>query len=102
MKLEAYSMGIGDRFGKEGLAQLRALQLADAQGATVVPVWNKSYREHSIIGTSPDDVRIEADAATRAAGWHHPYYVDADHIGMKTVDAFVAASNFFTLDVADF
>jgi hypothetical protein len=67
-----------------------------------VPVWNKSYREHSIIGTSPDDVRIEADAATRAAGWHHPYYVDADHIGMKTVDAFVAASNFFTLDVADF
>ena len=65
-------------------------------------MWNKSYREHSIIGTKPDDVRAEADAATRAAGWKHSYYVDADHIGMKTVDAFVPASNFFTLDVADF
>jgi hypothetical protein len=28
--------------------------------------------------------------------------VDADHIGLKTVDAFIPASDFFTLDVADF
>ena len=102
MKIEKYSVGIGDRFGKEGLAQLRAFQMAAEQGAAVVPVWNKSYREHSIIGTKPDDVRVEADNATRAAGWKQSYYVDADHIGMKTVDAFVPGSNFFTLDVADF
>ncbi len=30
------------------------------------------------------------------------YFVDADHIGLKTVDRFIAPSDFFTLDVADF
>ncbi len=102
MQIEKYSLGIGDRFGKEGSAQLRAFQKAEQAGAVVVPVWNKSFREHSLIGTKPDDVRLEADDATRAAGWKHSYYVDADHIGMKTVDAFIPVSNFFTLDVADF
>jgi hypothetical protein len=102
MNIERYSVGIGDRFGKEGPAQLRALQKAEQAGHVIVPVWNKSFREHSLIGTKPDDVRAEADAAVRAGGWKHNYYVDADHIGMKTVDGFLAASNFFTLDVADF
>jgi hypothetical protein len=102
MQIEKYSIGIGDRFGKEGPAQLRAVQQAEKDGAVVVPVWNKSFREHSIIGTKPDDVRAEADAAVRAGGWKHAHYVDADHIGVKTVDGFLAASNFFTLDVADF
>ena len=37
-----------------------------------------------------------------AGGWKHPYHVDADHIGVKTVDGFLAASDFYTLDVADF
>jgi tagaturonate epimerase len=102
MSIEKYSIGIGDRFGKEGLAQLRAVQKAEQNGAQVVPVWNKSFREHSIIGTQPADVRAEADLAVRTGGWTHPYYVDADHIGVKTVDGFIASSNFFTLDVADF
>jgi hypothetical protein len=102
MKIEKYSIGIGDRFGKEGSAQLRAVQLAEARGVVIVPVWNKSNREHTLIGTRPDDVRREADAAVAAGGWRHPYHVDADHIGLKTVDDFVAASDFFTLDVADF
>jgi hypothetical protein len=102
MNIEKYSVGIGDRFGKEGSAQLRAMQKAEEKGATIVPVWNKSFREHSLIGTKPDDVRAEADKAVRAGGWKHSYYVDADHIGMKTVDSFLSASNFFTLDVADF
>lgn len=102
MQIEKYSLGIGDRFGKEGNAQIRAFQKAEQGGAVVVPVWNKSFREHSLIGTKPEDVRVEADNAVRAANWKHGYYVDADHIGMKTVDAFIAASNFFTLDVADF
>lgn len=38
----------------------------------------------------------------REAGWERPYYVDADHVGIKTVDAFLRSSDFFTLDVADF
>ena len=68
----------------------------------VHPVWNKSNREHSIIKSKPDDVRAEADAAVAALGFTGSYYVDADHIGLKTVDAFIPSSDFFTLDVADF
>src|SRR5208283_4322261 len=102
MNIEKYSIGIGDRFGREGAAQLRALQKAEATGVEVVPVWNKSHREHSLIGTRQEDVRAEADGAVRDTRWKGSYYVDADHIGMRTVDKFLSSSNFFTLDVADF
>ena len=102
MKLAKYSMGIGDRFGREGRAQLQALQALRTSGVTVVPVWNKSNREHTIIGTRPDDVRRAADAAVAAEKWTAGHYVDADHISLKNVDLFLTASDFFTLDVADF
>ncbi|UCD48690.1 MAG: hypothetical protein JSW27_14290 [Phycisphaerales bacterium] len=102
MLLGKYSFGIGDRFGHQGKAQLAGLIKARAAGAEITPVWNKSHREHSIIGTAPGDVRYEADAAVAACGWNGPYFVDADHIGISNVDAFVEASDFFTLDVADF
>lgn len=102
MMLSKYSMGIGDRFARQGVAQLRAIVQAKALGVDIAPVWNKSNREHQIVHTHPDSVRAEADAAVKALGWKGPYHVDADHIGLKTVDAFLAASDFFTLDVADF
>ncbi|MCK5850821.1 MAG: hypothetical protein KAH23_07890 [Kiritimatiellae bacterium] len=102
MKLEKYSIGIGDRFAKQGKAQLRALVEAKKLGADIVPVWNKSHREHTIIGTVPEDVRIEADSAVKALGWTESAYVDADHIGLNNVDLFIESSDFFTLDVADF
>jgi len=102
MGLGKYSFGIGDRFGQQGKAQLAGLVKAQAAGVEVVPVWNKSHREHRIIGTEPMDVRREADAAVAASGWDGPYFVDADHIGMANVDAFLEAADFFTLDVADF
>ena len=102
MMLSRYSFGIGDRFAHQGVAQLRAIVEAKALGADVVPVWNKSNREHLIVHTHPDSVRAEADAAVKALGWKGPYHVDADHIGLKTVDNFINASDFFTLDVADF
>lgn len=102
MKIERYSIGIGDRFGKEGKAQLAALIRAKKNGVDVVPVWNKSFREHSIIGTKPEDTRRAADEAVKSCGWKSSYYVDADHIGQKNVDLFISSSNFFTLDVADF
>ncbi len=76
--------------------------MAREGGIDVYPVWNKSNREHSIIQSRPDDVRAEADAAVAALSFAGAYYVDADHIGLKTVDAYVASSDFFTLDVADF
>ncbi len=72
------------------------------QGLEITPVWNKSNREHTIIGTKPADVRREADAAVAACGWKGAYWVDADHIGLANVDGFLDASDFFTLDVADF
>ncbi|HMA54770.1 MAG TPA: tagaturonate epimerase family protein [Acidobacteriota bacterium] len=101
MPLERYSLGIGDRFGREGKAQLRALDAARGRGVRITPVWNKSNREHTIIGTTPEDTRRSADAAVRAAGWTDAFYVDADHIGLATVDRFVGACDFFTIDVAD-
>jgi hypothetical protein len=102
MELEKYSLGVGDRFGYQGVAQLRAVQKAAAKGYAIAPVWNKSNREHLIVGTVPEHQRKAADEAVRACGWNKPYYVDADHIGLGTVDSFLPHSNFFTIDVADF
>ena len=102
MILGKYSFGIGDRFGHQGKAQLSALVKAKEQGLDITPVWNKSHREHSIIGTVPDDVRKEADSAVTALKWDGAYFVDADHIGLDNVDLFLESSDFFTLDVADF
>jgi hypothetical protein len=95
-------MGIGDRFAHQGKAQLAAFVQAKQAGVDVTPVWNKSNREHLIVHSEPGTVRVEADNAVRALGWKAPYFVDADHIGLKTVDNFVASSDFFTIDVADF
>ncbi len=100
-QLEKFSLGIGDRFGRQGSAQLAALVRAKREGVTVVPVWNKSNREHGIVKTRPADVRREADAAVHALGWSDSYYVDADHIGLGNVEGFIEACDFFTLDVAD-
>src|SRR5215207_10364289 len=102
MNLPKYSMGIGDRFAHQGKAQLAAFAKAKQAGVDVAPVWNKSNREHLIVHSEPGSVRAEADAAVKALGWQGPYFVDADHIGLKTVDNFVASSDFFTIDVADF
>lgn len=99
--LSKNSLGVGDRFAHQAGAQLRACQLAAQQGVTVVPVWNKSNREHNIIGSEPGSVRAAADKAVRDAGWTQPYHVDADHINFETVDRFLAASDFYTIDVAD-
>ncbi|MGB8354004.1 MAG: tagaturonate epimerase family protein [Chthoniobacteraceae bacterium] len=101
-KIEKYTFGMGDRFAHEGHAQLQAVLTAREAGLDVYPVWNKSNREHTIVKSKPDDLRAEADDAVAALGWKESYYVDADHIGLKTVDGFIAASNFYTLDVADF
>ena len=101
-KLGKYSMGLGDRFGHQGGAQLKAIIEAGNKGVEITPVWNKSNREHMIIDTQPDDVRNEADQVTRAAKFLNPYYVDADHINLDTVDRFINASDFFTIDVASY
>lgn len=102
-QLGKYSFGIGDRFSHEGKAQLSAIIEAYRRyGIEFVPVWNKSNREHQIVGTDPMDTRREADDAVNALGYGKPYFVDADHINMNNVDRFIEASDFFTIDVADY
>ena len=103
MNLGKYSFGIGDRFSHQGEAQLKAiLQAKKSLGIDITPVWNKSNREHNIVHSEPSDTRKEADAAVKALGYTGPYFVDADHINLNTVDRFIDGSNFFTLDVADY
>jgi tagaturonate epimerase len=100
--LGKYSFGLGDRFGHQGRAQLRAIMDASGKGIEITPVWNKSNREHLIIGTEPSDVRIEADTATKHSGFTGDYFVDADHINFDTVERFIESSDFFTIDVASY
>jgi hypothetical protein len=101
-RLEKFSIGTGDRFAHQGKAQLQAVMKVKEKGADVAIVWNKSNREHNLIGTEPASLRKEAEDAVKALGWKGGYYVDADHIGLGNVDRFLDASDFFTLDVADF
>src|SRR6202044_2730815 len=102
LKLTKYSVGTGDRFAHQAKAQLQACIKALDRGVEVVPVWNKSNREHNIIGSEPSSVRAAADAAVKALGWKLPYFCDADHITAQTVERFLAPCDFFTFDVADF
>ena len=103
MKIGKYSFGVGDRFAHEGINQLKALIEAEERfGVHFVPVWNKSNREHQIVGTEPMETRREADAAVAALGYTGQYFVDADHINLGNVDRFIEASDFFTIDVADY
>ncbi len=101
LSLQKFSFGVGDRFGQQAKAQLEAFVMLARQGVEVAPVWNKSNREHSFIGSEPQSVFDAAQAAVKSAGWKQPWHVDADHIRLETVDRFVPCSDFFTIDVAD-
>jgi tagaturonate epimerase len=102
IQLAKNSIGTGDRFGHQAKAQLRAVMAARDCGIDLVPVWNKSNREHTFTGSEPAGLRQAADAAVRALGWDRPYHVDADHINIETVERFLDPSDFFTIDVAHF
>lgn len=101
MTIARYSVGTGDRFGREGVAQVAAFEKIRADGVDVDIVWNKSNREHTIIGTSPADQRAAAAAAIDATGWQRQFFVDADHVGLANVDWFIPYCNFFTIDVTN-
>ena len=99
--LERFSFGVGDRFAHQAKAQLAAFQKLEKDGIHVAPVWNKSNREHTFIGSEPQSVFDAAQAAVRELGWTQHWHIDADHINLKTVDRFMSCSDFFTIDVAD-
>lgn len=100
LELRKYSIGTGDRFGMQAEAQLRAVIDACTEDSAIDIVWNKSYREHSIIASSPESVRIEAERAVDILKWTGNYFIDADHITLDTVKDFIESSDFFTIDVA--
>ena len=102
MILEKYTIGVGDRFAHQAAAQLQACVKLAKQGINVIPVWNKSNREHNFIGSEPQTVYDAAEAAVAELGWDKGWHVDADHINMDTVDKYLGCSDFFTIDVADF
>ena len=101
LMLERFTIGVGDRFAHQARAQLHAFQKLAANGVEAVPVWNKSNREHTFIGSEPQSVFDAAQAAVKALGWTKGWHVDADHIRLETVDRFLSCSDFFTIDVAD-
>jgi hypothetical protein len=102
LSLSRYSFGVGDRFAHQARAQLRAFVLASEQNIDLVPVWNKSNREHTFIGTEPSSVLHAAQKAVKELDWKKPWHIDADHINLDTVERFLAPSDFFTIDVAHF
>jgi len=102
LSLSRYSFGVGDRFAHQARAQLRAFVLASEQNVDLVPVWNKSNREHTFIGTEPSSVLHAAQKAVQELNWKKPWHIDADHINLDTVERFLAPSDFFTIDVAHF
>lgn len=101
LTIEKYSFGVGDRFAHQAAAQLRAFQKIAEDGIEVAPVWNKSNREHTFVGSQPQSVYDAAEAAVKNLGWEKPWHVDADHIQLATVTPFLPCSDFFTIDVAD-
>jgi len=92
---------MGDRFAHQAKAQLQACLLASKHNGEIIPVWNKSNREHTIIGSEPSSVRAAAARAIKELGWEKTWHVDADHIRLDTVDRFLDSSDFFTIDVSD-
>ncbi|MBA3975388.1 MAG: hypothetical protein C0504_14380 [Candidatus Solibacter sp.] len=100
LRLAKYSIGAGDRFAHQAAAQLEACIEATHAGIEVIPVWNKSFREHSIVGSQPPSAREAAVKAVQDLGWVRPWHTDADHIHLGNVDGFIDCSDFFTIDVA--
>jgi hypothetical protein len=56
----------GTDFPHQAKAQLQACVAAIEHGVEIIPVWNKSNREHYIIGSEPGSTRTAADLAVRA------------------------------------
>src|ERR1035437_7179631 len=100
--LNKYSVGTGDRFSHQAKAQLQACVKALSSGIEVVPVWNKSNREHMIIGSEPLSARQAGDPPGKALAWEPPSHCDGHHITIATVHRLPAPRDLFTLPLADF
>ena len=100
-KIDKFTFGVGDRFAHQAAPQLRAFQMLASQGVSVTPVWNKSNREHLIVGSDPAGTRAAAENAVNQLSWQSGFLLDADHINLDTVDRYLPHCDFYTIDVAD-
>ena len=100
-KLDKFTFGVGDRFAHQAVAQLQAFQMLASEGVSVTPVWNKSNREHLIVGSDPAGTRAAAEEAITQLDWQSGFLLDADHINLDTVDRYLPHCDFYTIDVAD-
>ena len=72
---------------RQGETQLQAILHARDLGTDVTPVWKKSNREHTLVGTEPASVLAEAESALAALGFDGSFHIDAamrtrQHIGL--------------------
>jgi hypothetical protein len=102
LTLGKYSMGIGDKFGKQSRAQLLAFEMASFAGVEITPVWNKSAREHQITGTTPLMTREAAEKAVSTIKWDKPYFLNAEGFSSANIHNFIDDCNFFTIDASLF
>ena len=100
-KIDKFTFGVGDRFAHQAVAQLQAFQMLASEGVSVTPVWNKSNREHLIVGSDPAGTRAAAEEAITQLDWQSGFLLDADHINLDTVDRSLPHCDFYTIDVAD-
>ena len=49
--------------------------MAAGSSVDVTPVWNKSNREHNIIGSLTASARAATDRSRESSGWNKSYYV---------------------------
>jgi hypothetical protein len=102
LTLNKYFVGTGDRFSHQAKAQLLACVKALQSGIEVVPVWNKSNREHTIIGSEPASARQAADAAVKALGLEAALLLRRRPHHACDRRPLPRPCDFFTIDVADF
>jgi len=98
LTLGKYSMGIGDKFGKQSRAQLTAFEMASFAGVEITPVWNKSEREYQVTGTTPYMARQTVEKAVSTVKWTKPYFLNADGVSLSNIQEFTNDCNFFTVD----
>lgn len=87
MELGKFSIGIGDRFAHQGVAQLRAIMHANQSGLEISPVWNKSNREHIYVHSRPTDVRKEADAPVATHSFNRKDELCAPYADVIEIDS---------------
>src|SRR5258708_13562649 len=96
LNLPKFSVGVGDRFAHQARAQLAACVLAAKDGVEVAPVWNKSNREHTIIGSDPSQTRRGAEAAGKETSSRKASFLGIVPNNFSTAGGVLQSCHFFS------